>query len=113
MYICALAQSIPIADARHYYPLIVNPLQAIRVPTSLDTWFLQKQTQNNIQRGLVSYTNVSLKHGFCKNKYKITFKEARQRHGQGLYCTQMHHEYTFPLTPALCHRVGTNDHIRQ
>ena len=79
----------------------------------IDTWFLQKQTQNYIQRGLVFYTNVSLKHGFCKNKYKITFKEARQRHGQGLYCKQMYHEYTVSLTPALCHRVGTNDHIRQ
>ena len=26
---------IPIADARHYYPLIINASQAIRVPTSL------------------------------------------------------------------------------
>ena len=32
---------IPIADARHYYPLIINASQAIRVPTSLDWQLLE------------------------------------------------------------------------
>ena len=59
------------------------------------------------------YTNVSLIDGFCKNKYKEIFKEVRKRQDKGLYCIQMYHEYTVSLTPALCHRVGTNDHIRQ
>ena len=31
---------MPIADARHYYPLIINASQAIRVPTSLRINFM-------------------------------------------------------------------------